>query len=263
MKTRIFLLSVLAVISAFLISCTQQPVQCIGPPTQTYACPDASIVTNIAQCPVQPLQENKTQEPLEPVEPEMPEEDIPSLPDEVKDAFDKAKETVTSYQYKYIGPPNDKDVFAVLVKGTKMKVTRPQYANYLETDRYDTVYLDLEKKTAVAYCLVYTPVCKDKTKAFYPGYEKYLFKTPFDWIEEIPGGELKGSEQVNGRNAWRVEYSSGENLHKVWIDEHYGIPIKIQIGLESKDISSLQKLVTYEYKELGINSVEDKEVVVG
>jgi hypothetical protein len=168
--------------------------------------------------------------------------------------FAKAESKVTSYHYLYQGPPHPTKYYEIFVKGDKMKVYLPKGDASISQLKYDTVYIDVAENKAKAYCERERISCGD-TQAKVVTASDYYFKSPFDWIKELDAGTAAGTQNVNGRNALRM---NSENI-TVWIDTYSGLPILIKLGEDTKDPT--KQLIEYEYKDLSINSVLDEELV--
>ncbi len=138
-----------------------------------------------------------------------------------------------------------------------MKVLLPAASNDINDLNYDTVYINLEENTAKGYCERNFNYCK-KGSGISVAASDFIFKTPFNWIDDMPPGTVHGSESVNGRQTLRYEYFKDDTKYTVFIDSYFGLPILVKIGDDTKGIDD--NLIIYEYKELAINSVQDKEL---
>ena len=260
MKIVIFTLLVLSIF--FVIACAPKIPQ--GCTDDAKVCPDGSAVgrdgpdCQFAPCPEPFAQEQSPPEPEleEPEVPEMPVEPEQTLPEEISAAFDKAKTKTTSYSYMFKGPESSA-YWKVYVKGDLMKVQLPEDDDRIVDLGYDTVYTDLQANTAMAYCEREQYSCDlfPKGEAKEVSADDYLFKTPFEWIDEITQGELAGSETVDKREAYRLEYTVDGLLYTVLIDKFSGMVVYVKIGQDTSSMTD--DLEIYEYKDLGWNTVED------
>jgi hypothetical protein len=231
-------------------------------PYKTYACPDDSVVDDIAKCqpPKPPVVVAPPVAPpeIEPVHPLLPNTTGPEIPEplpvEVQNLFAKAKDRVNSYSYSYQGPPHEKKYYKVYRKGDLLRVDLPKGDFLINQLNFDTVYISLAQNRARAFCERDRNLCKG-TDSIVVTAKDFIFKTPFDWMDELSGGTIKTTETVDGRSALRW---SKENM-TVWIDTYSGLPILIYIGEDTKSLAD--KLVKYEYNGVSINSVADTDLM--
>jgi hypothetical protein len=241
---RIAYIITLFIIGIFIASCTPQEE----------ICPVEGCGTNVETPPVPetpPLVETP------PVVETTPPPIEPTLPPEISTLFDKAK-TKTSYQYKYQGPPNTKDIYEVFVKGDKMKVYIPKASSSIRTLNYDTVYIDLSTMTAKGYCEWNNAYCT-KTEGVTAPAEDFAFKTPFQWIDGITTGTIKGSETFDKRAVYHLEYFVDGVRTNVLIDKFTGVPVQVLIGEDPRDLVETRTI--YTYSEFVANSLQDADFV--
>lgn len=184
---------------------------------------------------------------------EMPQEEIEErvMGEELSQLLAKAGQKVTSMYYLYYGPPEDQIGYGFYVKGEKMKVVLPARVKFDKESFYDTVYLNTQKKSAHAYCEA--PGCLDKEKLFVVRYENYIRDTPFDKLNLVVYGEIKGDETIENRKVKVVEFEGRNVSGKMWIDTYSGLPLKVEETVKGETIRT-------EYRSLSVNSVMDSDV---
>jgi len=170
------------------------------------------------------------------------EEEISS---EVKDLLSIADKQVESLSYKYKGPDTKDLFFEVYVKGDKVKYTiDPTFKDlHLDDDAYDTIYINNEFKTALAYCDGRT--CRVKGKKEVLDYSEYYLLTPFDWLSNIENAEKIGEKSIDRRNTWKISTIK----FTVWIDTFFGVPMQVEFAGN-----------TYQFKMMNFNKVKDDDV---
>jgi len=172
-----------------------------------------------------------------------PEEDAFSL--EVKELLGLADKKVQSISYRYRGPQSGNFIYMFTVKDNKIKYTiDPTFSDpQLDDDAYDTIYLDTESKTALAYCDARN--CRVKGKKTTLDYEENDIMTPIDWLDSIESAEKTGEELIDKRSTWKLE----TNIGTLWIDSFFGVPLQTESdGIE------------YKFEQMIFNGVKDDDV---
>jgi hypothetical protein len=269
----------------FVVACQQAPVP---EPKPKIMCPDGQIVDDAALCALpEPIEtcddgilnqdetnidcggicggfwyNNMCNDVPAPIPP-TPEVNEPAPADEglgenIIALFAKA-EKYNNFKYKYRGEPNPTQIYNTVVWKTKMKITLPDTEKTDFGVPYDTVYLDTAEKTAVGYCEWDNRLQCNSVSAVTLEYTDFNFKTPYQWTKEIKSGTSTGSEQIFGRNALRVSFKYEGKNSLMWIDEFYGLPIKIVVGLDDRGLE-IEDTVTYSYQDLQVNAVFEEDV---
>jgi hypothetical protein len=117
----------------------------------------------------------------------------------------------------------------------------------------DNIYLDLSAKKAVGYCERNVYRCADPNSPIDVSFAKYYRKTPFEWINEVTYAEKTSEEQMQQRNTWEIEYTEDDERVTMWVDEYYGLPVKIRVV---KDGSASE----YIFEDISFNSVDDSDL---
>jgi hypothetical protein len=127
----------------------------------------------------------------------------------------------------------------------KMKVMLITKVKFTETDRYDTVYLDLVNQRAIAYCEDKN-VCPDRNKAMNVDYNDYFFETPFDWMLKIAKANLTGrSKTLEARKALEVNIEADGKTGIMYVDSFFSVPLSITLNGK-----------TYDYRNIVINEID-------
>lgn len=190
------------------------------------------------------------------------EEEVPPTPaisPELQVLLDKADDKIKNivgrsggYAFLYAPPPDNLARDRWYVKGDKIRVELYE-ENVIQYDiNYDTLYIDTSAKTVVAYCEdERSPRCPDPDKVFYPEYDDVMILTPYQWLKEIPGGEIVGSEMLWDRKIQVVSYEVDDVYYKQWLDIFSGLSVKVLIEAPGED------RVEYQFRDLAINTVTD------
>ena len=198
-------------------------------------------------------------EPEESAEPE-PEEEAEPEPEpakkpskQIQELLDKYKGRVQSVKYMYQDQTIKPEEWETWVKGDKMHVKLREMDNIREDVYIDQVYLDLSSKTAVGYCERTAYRCADPNSPVEVNFKKYYRKTPFEWIDEVTYAEKEAEEQMQQRNVWKIKYTEGSKTTTMWVDEYYGIPVKVRVA----DGGTVNE---YIFEDIGFNAVDDSDL---
>ncbi|MBI4448862.1 hypothetical protein HY641_02445 [Candidatus Woesearchaeota archaeon] len=163
----------------------------------------------------------------------------------------KADEKVTSYEFYYAPPPDNLARDRYFVKGNKIHMIGYRVNTVKRDQYYDNLYFDLDKSEVRAFCQSVDFRCKEIGKEFNVDMEDVIIKLPYQWVKEITGGDISGSETLFDRLTSKVTYVKDGVTYTQWIDEHSGLPLRILIEKPGK------KAEKYEFKDLAINGVTD------
>ena len=172
---------------------------------------------------------------------------------ELKDLIDKA-DSVKSLIYTYSHANQGMKVY---VKDNKMKqVFVIRSGTYAAGTRYDTVYLDLDKKTVVAYCEEPDDCDEEEINTqISVDYDDFITETPFDVLESVKYGEITGTYRIDGKDTAIVETEENGYTKKVWIWTYKGIPVKYEIWDNSERIKRV------DYENMIVNDVSNSDLV--
>jgi len=164
---------------------------------------------------------------------------------EVVELLAKADQKVKSLRYMYKGPETKDFFYDFFIVSNRIKYTLdpPYKVIDADDDAYDTIYLNTESKTALAYCD--GRKCSSKGKKAVLDYDGNYILTPFDWIKEIKSAEKTGEQLISNRNTWIL---SGNNI-TMWVDTFFGIPLQVEFDENQ-----------YYFQKVGFNNVKEEEV---
>jgi hypothetical protein len=241
-KEVVLLIIGLVALSFFIASCV--------PVSDYYICKDGTRVKDAKECytPVAPEPKEVVKQPEpKPVEPKPVEKEITPAAQAYLD--NNAK--VTSLQYAYVETPTSLPEDLYYTSKEKMKIELKTRVQYVGKEFYDTVYLDLVKKTATAYCEYKDiTVCPDRDKAFFVDYTKYFKPTPFDWLDRITKANLTGKSKLfASRNAVEIVIEIDGLAGSMFVDSFFGMPLKITYA--GKD---------YEFRDIVMNEVKSTQL---
>lgn len=247
--------------------------------------PDVNSEQEIAeepQAPAQPKPETaKTAEPqtVESSEQEMSvtaPEDIPVNEPEpsaeaatendrtiVAELFQTFTTNVSGYTFIY-----EKDKY--VVKGNKYKIVLDEpvrirglslYGERYNLFYYDTIYVNRENETAIAYCegvnIETSTQCEQLNLYDIPyevPFKDYTLVLPEDWLHiymtEWPRNLARNKYYVEGREVLRFDVNGTE----LYVDEKLGLPMRV----DQRDTGVLHR---HEYRKLSANTVRDVDVI--
>ena len=220
--------------------------------TKTYTCSDGTEVLEPAQCEaIQDLKDRADDlTDYQPIVDETPETEVekPKSGEITEDAavlINKFNNKVKDLKFGYVESPRSLPKYVYLVSREEVKVfVIPK--ELIGSESIDTVYLDLEAKTATGYCEEFNrDNCPDRDKAF-EGlvYEDYEIETPFEWIDSIESAYLSGiNRMLEGRNVHEMIFTREGIDGSMYVDDFYGVPVEISWnGVE------------YAFRDLAVNS---------
>lgn len=196
----------------------------------------------------------------EAAEAEPEEEDAAPEPEPAKPIDKKVAELLTkhdgrvkSLKYMYQDETNKPEEWETWVKGNLMHVKLREMDNVAGDTYIDNVYLNLGSKDAAAYCERKVMRCDDPNEAVDVRFSKYYRKGPIEWIKSVTYAKKVAEEQMQQRNVWKLEFEAGDKHGVMWVDEYYGVPVKVHI-LDGSDIDE------YVYEDIAINTIDDSDL---
>lgn len=194
-----------------------------------------------------------------PVEPEAeegvyerPAEDVPSIPLYLK----TFKESVEDYKFTFRS-----DKWYVKGKNAKVELFRI-LQNEFHAPFIDTIYFDLERRTAVGVCEGRDNNIKTQCslqdvlgKKFSMPYVQFKIKLPEDWLVEFQNYYTSLSDTprlVTDRDTVHLKYSTQTRVVDFFIDPSSGLPIVVVDGDDAE----------YQYQNLAKNQLKPTERVV-
>ena len=172
-------------------------------------------------------------------------EDI-GITSDINELLEKGKTKLKSYSYSYkpIGSNIDDQVY---VKGSKIKVAFGNTQHIDEEDKhYNTIYFDMEERTAEAYCndcKSYTITDFDKVTDL--DYDEAYVETSLDWLAKVTEAKKTGEVEIEGRDCMILD----TNIGQLTVESYYGF----LYAMENDD-------GRWEAYEASFNSVDDAEV---
>jgi len=203
--------------------------------------------------------EKTTAKPTEAAEPE-PEEEVEAEPEparvptkKVQELLQKHVGRVTSLKYMYQDQTMKPEEWETWVKDDRMHVKLREMDNVRGDVYIDNVYLNIATQEAAGYCERAVYRCADPNSPVDVKFAKYYRKTPFEWISEVTYAEQESVEQMQQRNVWKLKYTEGGKTVNMWVDEYYGIPLKIRV-VEGSAVNE------YIFEDIAFNVVEDSDL---
>tara|TARA_Y100000310_G_C20687159_1_gene819812 strand:+ start:1657 stop:2340 length:684 start_codon:yes stop_codon:yes gene_type:complete len=149
-----------------------------------------------------------------------------------------------SYAYNYRGPDSG-TVYAISVKGDKIKIELPEMNVEERGKFYNLIYLDTAEATAEAYCKGHSSCEGAVGKIKDLNYLSVYLDSPFDWLAQITEAEKIGEKQVEGRDTITLE----TNVGTMTVESYYGFLYRI----DNEDKAWI-------FSDASFNSVKDSEV---
>lgn len=222
-----------------------------------FVCQDGRTVSNPSMCTAK-TSEKTTEKPATNIPSSQPQQQTQQpvtkeIDPEIQKLFDKAK-NITNYEYDYTAPKNE-FVGQVMVLGNNMKIVFTKGPQVYMGYKYDTVYFELAKKTAVAMCTTLGD-CENMTAAKQEDYDRVYVGTIQDVIDQVIYAKETGEEMLDNRNCKVVNYKllNGET-GRMWIEKWYGVPLKRLYTMEDQQVSAT-------YFSFSKDSVKEVEVKV-
>lgn len=183
---------------------------------------------------------------------ERPAEDVPSIPLYLK----TFKENVEDYAFTFRS-----DKWYVKGKNAKVELFRI-LQNEFHAPFIDTIYFDLERRTAVGVCEGRDNNIKTQCslqdvlgKKFSMPYVQFKIKLPEDWLVEFQNYYTSLSDTprlVTDRDTVHLKYSTQTRVVDFFIDPSSGLPIVVVDGDDAE----------YQYQNLAKNQLKPTERVV-
>lgn len=251
---------ILMLIALFLIGgCSQAPEEKEVPvdgEAEEGIQPESPTTQEIDEVPETTVQE-PVQEPAEADEPVQVQQ-TKELNPKVESLLSKV-DGIKSYEFYYQTSDNwDLIRDKYYIKDNKMKIKLFDVNYYNKRNYFDTVYLDMDEETAVAYCEEPGHTrCVDPDKEFVISYDDFMIKTPVEWVKEIEYAEWIGTQQLDQRAADIIEYENDDGTTtRMWIDSYSGLAR--QIWIYRGDTENI--IEKYGFRDLAINSVKSSEM---
>src|SRR3989344_4434285 len=191
-------------------------------PAKDYVCPDCKVVGNPELCKkAEPVKAESITENTNTPDSTTAETSISSDVAELLAKSSKVKSM--SYVYKETSLRTS-PLYMIQFKDNLVKVGLPITANILNANEIDTVILNQDTQEAQAYCesLSY---CIKQGRQENVDFAQYYKPTPLDLLKKISSAKKVGEERIFNRDTWKLDVNSD---YYYWIDEFYGIPLKVE-----------------------------------
>jgi len=179
---------------------------------------------------------------------EMPEEEQKNdeISSEVTELLNLANQQIQSIKYSYKGSETRNFFYTFYIRGDRIKyVLDPAYRVIdVDDDAYDTIYINKESRTALAYCD--SKKCKVRGKKAVLDYDEAYIFTPFDWIDEVEYPQKIDEYLVDRRNTMMLTTED----FTIWIDTIFGVPLKVETADN-----------LYRFQRMIINTLKDEDVL--
>ncbi len=169
------------------------------------------------------------------------------LPKEVKEILEKSKTRLKNYKYNFV-QPGDTTIYQMYVLGDNIMKVYPRQIKLKDTVYYDTIYIDVAKETAEAYCIEESNCNKDNlgVKMGDTIFKEEYLKLPTEWADEIEWAEIVDENIVEGRDC----LSLNTNIGAVILETYYGWIYEIVDEDEN----------TWKFTGTAFNSVKEDDV---
>ncbi len=197
------------------------------------------------------------------------EDDKVELPSELVKLIGKGKDSIRNAKYIYRYDPFSQERHGIFIKSSRIKYELPEEQRFFKEKLFDTIYLDLNKKTAVAYCEhPGTYKCSDPNRPFdvdysdfvSKNYGRFLYSYWYDLIENNAGTvKVKSTQQVFDREAYVIEVKDKGTQYTVFLDSFSGMILRVVRGVEDDSISNDGEVTSYEPAGMGKTTDADVE----
>ncbi|MEK6874666.1 MAG: hypothetical protein AABX52_02860 [Nanoarchaeota archaeon] len=180
---------------------------------------------------------------------------VPNMAEKLQQLINLADEKVKSYEFVLAPPPDNLARDHYYIKGKRYRISLYQNNFYKPDEYFDTVYVDTVTKTAIGYCEGNRPGrCINSSTQYTLPYTQWLITTPYQWLKQIPYGEIQGSEKIFDRPSFKVYYEKDGIATWMWLDEYSGLPARVLQKKQDKETKT-------EFRYLAINTVTDDYVI--
>jgi len=234
MKPKIFILSLIFLI-LFLVSCTKEIPEAAPAPEPSSGTQWGSI---------QPS--SRVKEPAQNAE-------IMALLEKNKD--------VTNYHYVF--DADNAGGYEVFILGSKIKKAYLEAKPLRGDIFYNTIYLDMETKTAIGLCNKPGVTCGAIwNKAYALDYElENVGPTPAEIIAKVRNPQEVGSEVLMNRALTIIEYVNSEgNKERLSLDNFYGLPSRQAIYSSAEDGAEIEE--SHTFTRLSVGQVREEEITL-
>ncbi|MFH1064689.1 MAG: hypothetical protein V1729_06405 [Candidatus Woesearchaeota archaeon] len=160
---------------------------------------------------------------------------------------------ITSLKYMYQDETINPEEWETWVKGDLMHVKLREMDNVKGDVYIDNVYLNLKTKTAKGYCERKVMRCTSPNEAIDVAFSKYYRKGPLDWINGVTYAKKEAEEQMQMRNVWKLSYEENGKTTILWVDEYYGVPVKVHV-VDGSEIDE------YVFEDIAFNTIDDSDL---
>lgn len=167
-----------------------------------------------------------------------------------------------NYFYRYSGPGIlQTDVW---VKGNVIKRSIIRETEVDKFKQYNMVYLYKDRKQAWGYCETTKSKCWMGKGPFDETYNKWLMKTPKDWVLEL-GDEFTWAldNKIGDQLYHIVDFRENGKTTRVYVNDYRGIPYRVEIYNKVASIDSISLGTAdeeYLYDDMDIGGVSDDDV---
>ena len=166
---------------------------------------------------------------------------------------------VTNYYYLYDN--EDIESYEVMVKDGKIKNIYVTPIKFSGEIFYDEVYLDSNKKTAIAICTKTSVLCdSSRGKAYLINYENQFPKIdPVALINQVKTAQKVGTLVIENRQTTILEYINADGKREqLFVDNYYGVPLQ-QIIYKNEENDILEKHL---FTKMSVGNVKDSEITM-
>jgi len=185
---------------------------------------------------------------------EAAEEEQADVDPALKPILSLSEKKVKNYAYVYDEPPLNTGGDTWFVHEDKIKIKLQRTNLLMATYDFNYVYLDTASQKAIGYCLEDALRCPEGMIKYDADYDFWNRKTPHEWLAGVSSAEKKGSKSIGDRNVQGVKTVINNRDTILWLDEFYGLPVKIDI-LEGEDV-----IETFNFVDIQFNSFKEDDV---
>ena len=217
------------------------------------------------------------------------------IPSDVVKLLEKSKDKLRNIKYEHRRFPNNQELHIISILGDKIVYILPESQAFFKDEYFDTVYMDISERSAVAYCEHKgDQKCPHPNKEFDVEFDDYIGMIIYDgWIDKIINGknyvkrdqetlfdrkvdvfdvDIEGFEYPHeiSQNPQKSTLNKTENsgyskssingvTHRISVDQFYGVPMKIEKYPDS-DVDGNRPAEEYTYRIISVDKLESNDI---
>ncbi len=186
------------------------------------------------------------------------------LPSNVVTLLKKGQEKLKNINYEHRRFPDNQELHDISILGDKIVYVLPESQAFFKDEYFDTVYMDISERSAVAYCEHKgDQKCPNPNKGFDVEFSDYIEMIVYDdWINKILSGTgyiKRDQETLFDRKVDVFDVDISGIPHRISVDQFYGVPMKIEKYPDS-DVDGSRPAEEYTYRIISVGKLKSADV---